>query len=126
MDIPANYEYFDRTSPDSIEELLTDHDGDMISIDHLRDQLKTYDFGFVQMTYETPTSSLLHLTPMLQLRFRIGLQWETRPEFQWESRQESPRPGVHPDSQRESHRESHGIIPRRLCPPIPSLMSYIV
>jgi hypothetical protein len=27
---------------------------------------------FLQMTYETPSSSLRHLTPLLQLRFRQG------------------------------------------------------
>ena len=47
MNLPTNYEYFERKSKNSIETLLTEHGSYMIGIDYLRDQLKIYDFGFI-------------------------------------------------------------------------------
>lgn len=54
MNLPTNFEYFERKTPNTIEKLLKEQGDDvcrnMIGIDYLRDQLKLYDFGFIHRT----------------------------------------------------------------------------
>ena len=63
MNLPTNYEYFERKTPNTIEKLLIEHGDDVcrniIGISYLRDQLTLYDFGFIHRTQNTIHSFVL-------------------------------------------------------------------
>jgi hypothetical protein len=52
MELPKNFEYFERQTPNIMEKLIREQGDEIcqekIGIDYIKDRLKDYDFGFIR------------------------------------------------------------------------------